>query len=72
MTLNLSPAYGAWEYWLEVGSGVGRADYFNASIGLSTAARIGGLPVGATVYVRLWTLSSGGWVFQDYSYQTTI
>ena len=72
MTLNLSPAYGAWEYWLEVGSGVGAADYFNASIGLSTAAQIGGLPAGATVYVRLWTLSSGGWVFQDYSYQTTI
>jgi hypothetical protein len=72
MNLNLTPALGAWEYWLEVGSQPGTADYFNASIGLSTAAQVGGLPVGTTVYVRLWTLSSGGWLYQDYTYQTTI
>jgi len=72
MNLSLSPVYGAWEYWLEVGSVPGAADYFNASIGLATAAQVGGLPVGTTVYVRLWTLSSSGWLYQDYSYQTTV
>jgi hypothetical protein len=72
VTLNLSPAYGAWEYWVEVGSAPGAADYYSASIGLSTTAQIYGLPVGTTVYVRLSTLSAGGWVYQDYTYQTTI
>ena len=72
MQLSLAPAWGAWEYWLEVGSVPGAADYYNASLGLNTAAQVGGLRVGTTVYVRLWTLSGSGWLFQDYSYQTTV
>ncbi len=72
MNLTLNPAAGAWEYWLEVGSVLGSKEYFDASLGLWTNAWVGGLPVGATIYVRVWTLSAGGWLYQDYIYQTTI
>jgi hypothetical protein len=72
MNLTLSPAVGAWEYWLEVGSAPGSKEYYDASLGLWTNAWVGGLPVGATIYVRVWTLSAGGWLYQDYTYHTTI
>jgi hypothetical protein len=50
----------------------GSKEYYDASLGLWTNAWVGGLPVGATIYVRLWTLSAGGWLYQDYIYYTTI
>ena len=72
VNLTLSPVAGAWEYWLEIGSMPGSKEYYDASLGLWTSAWVGGLPVGGRIYVRVWTLSAAGWLYQDYSYQTTM
>jgi hypothetical protein len=62
-------ASGATQYWLYVGSSMGGADYYNSSQGTSLSREVAGLPTnGSTVYVRLWTLLSSGWDFNDYAY----
>jgi hypothetical protein len=60
---------GASQYWLYVGTtGVGSANVFNASTGTTQSATVTGVPASGTIYVRLWTLVSTGWLFNDYTY----
>jgi hypothetical protein len=61
---------GVSQYWLNVGSTQGGRDFYaNAVSTASLATTVSGLPTnGATVYVRLWSLTANGWIFNDYSY----
>jgi uncharacterized repeat protein (TIGR03803 family) len=61
---------GASQYWLEVGNSPGVGTYFEQAVGLATSQTVNNLPtVGGTVYVRLWTLFNGSWLFNDFTYQ---
>lgn len=52
-----------------VGSAPGFDNYYHGNMGDSTSVAVGGLPTGGgTVYVRLWSLISGVWQYNDYSY----
>ncbi|MEX0406943.1 S8 family serine peptidase [Aquibium sp. LZ166] len=62
---------GVSQYWLYVGStGVGSSNIWNASNGTSTTRTVTGLPSTGTIYVRLWSLISGSWQSNDYTYKT--
>jgi hypothetical protein len=57
-------------YWLYVGSSQGTNDIYNSGdLGSSTSDAVSGLPTdGSTLYVRLWTLCNGNWLYNDYTY----
>jgi beta propeller repeat protein len=60
---------GATGYHIYVGTNYGGADLYSASIGTNTHVTVSGLPTdGSTIYVRLWTQLSTGWVSNYYSY----
>jgi serine protease len=61
---------GVTQYWLYAGTtGAGSYNLYNQSTGMALTATVGGLPVtGGTVYVRLWSLMNGAWVYNDYTY----
>jgi len=60
---------GATDYWLYVGTTVGGAQLLNQDRGTSLSATVANLPVnGSPVYVRLWSLIAGSWVYNDYTY----
>jgi hypothetical protein len=43
---------------------------FGQSTGLATSQLVTGLPSGGgTIYVRLWTLLSGLWQYNDFTYK---
>ena len=75
-TLQSGSATFAWrsggtvgQYWLSVGTTAGGSDLYNQSIGTGLTATVNGLPTdGSTVYVRLWSLIGGTWLFNDYTY----
>ena len=73
VTFGWSAGTDATQYWLSVGSsGAGSANIFNQSVGLSLSVAVSGIPLsGETIYVRLWTLLSGTWQFNDYTYGTS-
>ena len=59
-------------YWLEVGTTPSGNQIYPGSPVTNLSASVPGLPTnGSTVYVRLWSLLSGGWQSRDYSYATT-
>jgi serine protease len=70
-TFAWSAGVGVSEYWLFVGSfAYGGADLYNQSAGTNLSAALSGLPIdGRTLYVRLWSLISGNWVSNDYTYK---
>jgi len=69
VTFTWSAGTGAIQYWLNVGSTVNGVDFYSASQGTALSQTIGGLPTdGRTIYVRLWTLGGGTWVFTDYTF----
>ena len=55
------------------GTSAGALDLYSVNAGTRVSVlRINSLPTnGSTVYVRLWTLASGIWVFNDYTYTAT-
>ena len=60
---------GADQYWLEVGSSSGGAEYFGGDQGTSTSATVSGLPTdGSTVYVRLWTIRGFSWQANQFQF----
>ncbi len=72
MTFTWTTGSGVTQYWLYVGTtGAGSRNVFNASDGTSNTITVGGLPSTGTVYVRLWSLISGTWVYNDYTYTAT-
>jgi hypothetical protein len=69
VTFQWSGGTGVSQYWLEVGTGVGRFDIYGADQGTSLSRTVSNLPTdGSTVYVRLWSMISGTWVYNDYTY----
>jgi len=57
-------------YWLYIGtSAAGGTDIYAKDQGTNTSVAVSGLPNNGTkVYVRLWSLVSGKWVYKDYTY----
>jgi hypothetical protein len=70
VTFNWTAGFGASQYWLSLGTtGVGSQDIYNQSTGSAQSATVSDLPGnGGPLYVRLWTLLDGSWVFNDYTY----
>ena len=61
--------------WFYVGNSSGASDVFNSNqlAASTTAATVSGLPTdGRTLYVRLWSLLSSGWTFNDYTYTASM
>ena len=56
-----------------VGTSAGALDLYSVNAGTSLSTTVNNLPTnGSTVYVRLWTLASGIWVYNDYTYTATM
>jgi hypothetical protein len=71
VTFIWTAGLGASAYWLDVGTAVGQGNIFAGNLGLVTSELVSGIPTnGITIYVRLWTLLSGAWQVNDYSYTT--
>jgi hypothetical protein len=72
-TFAWTPGTGALGYWLYVGSGTGRNDLFERSVGTSLSVTVPTLPAdGRTIYVRLWWLRNGSWEYADSSYKAAV
>ena len=58
------------EYWLDIGSSAGGNNYYSSgNLGNELSATVSGLPTnGTTVYVTLYTLVSGTWTPNSYTY----
>jgi hypothetical protein len=57
------------EYWLSIGSTLGGRDYADGSAGTALSKKIETLPANdKPIYVRLWSLVSTTWRFNDYVY----
>jgi hypothetical protein len=61
---------GPYSYWLDVGSSAGGNNYYSSgNLGNVTTTTVSGLPTnGSTLYVTLYTLISGSWVGNAYTY----
>ena len=72
VTFTWSSGSGVSAYWLEVGTTPGGNQIYPGSPVTNLSATVLGVPTnGSTVYVRLWSLLSGGWQSRDYSYAST-
>src|SRR3989338_7181591 len=76
-TFSWSPVPEATEYWLGVGTPFDSikaspwGNIYALTTGTNTSATVTGIPNdGSTVYVRLWSLINGNWLFNDYNFQT--
>ena len=57
------------QYHLYVGTaGAGSNNVFSQNTGTARSQAVNNLPAGGTVYVRLWSLTAGGWLYNDYTY----
>ncbi len=65
-----SAGSGATSYWIDVGSSAGAHDYYSSgSLGNVTTTTVNGLPTnGSTIYVTLYSLVSGTWLSNAYTY----
>ena len=61
---------GSSAYWIDVGSTPEGNDYFQSgNLGTALTATVNGLPNdGSTVYVTLWSLVGGNWMYNEYTY----
>ncbi|MCP4100738.1 MAG: hypothetical protein GY750_04835, partial [Lentisphaerae bacterium] len=60
---------GASSYWLWVGTSAGGHDIYSGDQGTGTSKSISDLPgSGETLYVRLWSVVDGDWLYNDYTY----
>jgi trimeric autotransporter adhesin len=70
VTFSWNAMSGAVVYWLNVATVVGGANLYNQSEGLATSQAVTGLPIdGSTIYVRLWTGSTSGYQYNDYTFK---
>ena len=70
VTFTWSAASGAAAYWLDVGTAQGQGNLFGQNVALVTSQAVSGLPTdGSPIYVKLWTLTGGSWVSNDYVYK---
>ena len=57
-------------YYFYMGTSRGSNNMVSVSMGTSTSLTISGLPRwGSNVYVRLWSYTSSGWKYVDYTYR---
>ena len=70
VTFTWSANAASTQYWLFVsGTGLGGSELYNQSTGTALSAGVTGLPTdGRTIYVRLWYLTGGQWLYSDYLY----
>ena len=70
VTFTWSRGSGASQYHIYVGStGAGSNNVFSLNTGSANSQTASGLPTnGSTLYVRIWTLIDGSWLFSDYTY----
>jgi glucose/arabinose dehydrogenase len=69
VTFTWSAGIGVSAYWLEIGTTPGGNQIYPGSQTTSLSATVSGLPAdGTTLYVRLWSLIGGAWVYEDYTY----
>src|SRR5207247_10876158 len=60
---------GVSDYYLYVGNSAGASDIYAADQGTGLSRTVSGIPTdGRTIYVRLWSYLSGGWLYNDYTY----
>jgi hypothetical protein len=72
VTFTWSSATGAVVYWLNVATVAGGTNLYNQSEALATSQAITGLPTdGSTIYVRLWTGSTNGYQYNDYTFKAS-
>jgi hypothetical protein len=69
-TFTWSAGAGDTQYVLRVGStGVGSTNLYNGPYTTNTSVTVNNLPLnGETIYVRLFSLSGGFWLFNDYTF----
>ena len=69
VTFSWTAGAGATQYWLYVGTNIGGVQYYNASTGTNLSTTVNGLPTdGRVLYVRVYSLVLGVWLFNDYTY----
>ena len=69
-TFTWAPGSDSRAYYFYMGTAQGWNNWLSVSMGTSTSLRVNGLPsTGGIVYVRLWSLTSSGWKYIDYSYR---
>ena len=70
VTFGWTSGSGVTQYWLYIGTtGPGSNNVFSASNGTAQTVTVSSLPNnGSTVYVRLFSMISGVWQFNDYTY----
>jgi glucose/arabinose dehydrogenase len=69
VTFAWTAGTGVTSYGLQIGSTVGASDVLAGAQYSTTSATITGLPTnGRTLYVRLWSLVSGAWESDDFTY----
>ncbi|MGA8428573.1 MAG: protease pro-enzyme activation domain-containing protein [Candidatus Sulfotelmatobacter sp.] len=70
VTFSWSAGSSATAYWLDAGSSAGAHDYYSSgNLGTALTTTVSGLPTnGSTVYVTLYSLVSGTWVGNPYTY----
>lgn len=69
-TFTWTAGTGVAENYLDVGTSLDAGDIYSASQGYGATSRtVSGIPqTGGTIYVRLWSRHSTGWVSQRYTY----
>jgi Trypsin len=69
VTFSWTTGGGVTFYDLLIGSSLGAADIYNANDGTATSVTVSGLPTdGRTLFVRLWSWTSLGWLYRDFTY----
>jgi uncharacterized protein YkwD len=65
-----SPGSDSSAYFFYMGTSRGSNNMVGINMGTATSLTINGLPrTGRTVYVRLWSLTTSGWKYNDYTYR---
>jgi len=69
VTFSWTAGAGVTAYWLDVGTVVGQGNIFGANVGTSLSQMVSGIPTtGQPIYVQLWSLISGVWHLNRYTY----
>jgi hypothetical protein len=69
VSFSWSSGSGAQQYFFYLGTSPGSNNLLGASMGLNTNVTLSNLPTGGQqLYVRLWSLLSTGWQYNDYNY----
>ena len=70
VTFQWSAGTAATAYWLDIGSSAGGNQYEQSgNLGNVTTITVNGLPTtGTTLYVTLYSLTSQGWLYNEYTY----